>query len=532
MFPVDARVSTNQNISQFYTNYKQLVNNGTINNNNITININNGDNGEPELEIQIDDEIFNDAVLTKLVNECLDGHKITKISELTKRTYVDYVYDADWYMFTGSMWSTDNKNLGMKRDLLDLMKIFNKVACFYTNKTTTDGSVKIIKNIKSLSNKLAKPSFKDDIIKEAMIYYYDKGFTRKLNSKKFLLPFTNGVYDMINNNFRTTIKEDYVNLTVAYPYDPDVNNQEVHTFLHQVMPNLSVRNYVLKKMSECLNGDIPNTNFLMFIGDGANGKSQLLNLMQHTLGEFGEKVEVTLLTRKRNNANEANTEKIKLMDKRFAFVSEPEDGEKMNIGLLKELTGSEEVVARGLYQDSVSFVMHAKLFLACNELPDIKGEDTALWRRIRVVDFPSRFVEHPQNDNEYKIDKTLPSRMREDYSWRQTFMNILLQYYFKDVEEPEEVQIKTNEYREDNNEYEAWFKDTLEYNKGSCLKASELTSLFLQGKGKVSNQMKSKFHKEVEKYIQKNFMDVDHRKKDTTINGLAFKGWLDIRIKE
>lgn len=46
----------------------------------------------------------------------------------------------------------------------------------------------------------------------------------------------------------------------------------------------------------------------MFIADGANGKSQLLNLMVAAIGELGEKVEETLLTRKRNNANEANTE--------------------------------------------------------------------------------------------------------------------------------------------------------------------------------------------------------------------------------
>jgi hypothetical protein len=59
--------------------------------------------------------------------------------------------------------------------------------------------------------------------------------------------------------------------------------------------------------------------------------------MKAAMGELGEKVEVTLLTRKRNNANESNSEKIKLMNKRFAFLSEPEDGEKINIGLLKEL---------------------------------------------------------------------------------------------------------------------------------------------------------------------------------------------------
>jgi phage/plasmid-associated DNA primase len=122
------------------------------------------------------------------------------------------------------------------------------------------------------------------------------------------------------------------------------------------------------------------------------------------------------------------------MNKRFGFLSEPEDGEKINIGLLKELTGSEEIVARGLlFQESTTFVMETKLFLACNELPDIKGEDQALWRRIRVVDFPSKFVDNPIHDDEYKIDR---SRMREDITWRQTFMNILISYYYKDIFEP------------------------------------------------------------------------------------------------
>src|SRR6185437_15617812 len=159
--------------------------------------------------------------------------------------------------------------------------------------------------------------------------------------------------------------------------------------------------------------DIPNTHFVMFIGEGANGKSQILNLMKATMGEFGEKIEVTLLTRKRNNANEANPEKIKLVHKRFGFLSEPEDGEKLNIGLLKELTGSEEIVSRGLYAGSYTFIMETKLFLACNELPDIKGEDNAIWRRIRVVNLKSRFVDDPKLDNEYMIDRSLPARVRE-----------------------------------------------------------------------------------------------------------------------
>ena len=82
-----------------------------------------------------------------------------------------------------------------------------------------------------------------------------------------------------------------------------------------------------------------------------------------------------------------------------------------------------------------------------------------LWRRIRVIDFPSRFVDEPNEPGEYKIDRTLPSRMREDLSWRQTFMKILLSYYYLDIKEPVEVQVKTNEYRQDNNDLFNFFEE-------------------------------------------------------------------------
>jgi P4 family phage/plasmid primase-like protien len=412
-----------------------------------------------------------------------------------------------------------------------LSKMFDKIKTHYDTRTTDETTITLNKNIKSLINKFHKPGYQDDIIKGAKIYNNDELFITKLNSKKHLLPFTNGVYDLLENKFRSTKKDDYINLTVGFDF-PSSENPEVRIFLEQVIPNRGVRDYVLKKMSECLNGDIPNTYFLMFIGDtGANGKSQLLNLMKLAMGDFGEKVEVTLLTRKRNNANEANTEKIKLMNKRFAFLSEPEDGEKINIGLLKELTGSEEIVARGLYQEAMSFVMEAKLFLACNELPEIKGEDTALWRRIRVIDFPSRFVDDPKEQGEYKIDRTLPSRMREDISWRQTFMKILLEYYFTDVKEPVEVQVKTNEYRQENNDFYNWLDENVEEKLDGILKLKDVCELYT-GKMKIPSKMSTKFKVEIEKYIKGKFRGLKEKYSDSRLNGERYRGWVGLKIRD
>jgi P4 family phage/plasmid primase-like protien len=519
LIPVDERY---KNLNNFWMNY---TNNGTINN---IVNIYQGED-DFSCDVQLDNTIFKNKDLTKLYNQVLDGHKITKLAEVIYFINKDFVYTKNnWYYFNGSIWKLDDDNLSMKKTILDSTSNFNKINHHYEHKQTNGNSMQLIKNIKNLVNKLNKPGFKDDIIKEAKMFFNDPDFMGKLNSKKHLLPFTNGVFDLLTNQFRPTTKEDYINLTVNYDYTPN-ENPEVHKFINEVLPNQAVRDYVLKKMSECLNGDIPNTYFLMFIGDsGANGKSQLLNLMKLAMGEFGEKVEVTLLTRKRNNANEANSEKIKLLHKRFAFLSEPEDGEKINIGLLKELTGSEEIVARGLYQDALSFVMEAKLFLACNELPEIKGEDQALWRRIRVIDFPSKFVDEPSGPGEYKIDRTLPSRMREDISWRQTFIKILLNYYTRDIKEPDEVKMKTNEYRQENNELFSWLDENIEYQEGSIL---HTTDLYSAQDNKLSNNKKGKLRKQVEKWIKEKYPNVKCEYQDTSYDNIKYKGWLHLHIK-
>ena len=527
IIPLDDRYKT---LNSFWMNYNQLVNHGTINN---IINIYNNSELDFSCDIKLDNGIFKNNEITNIVNQVLDGHKITMISKLLFVINKDFVYSKNnWYNFNGSIWRCDNDNIEMKKSIMDLSKLFDKIKTYYDDKKTDETTMTLNKNIKSLINKFHKPGYQDDIIKGAKIYNNNETFVNNLNSKKHIVPFTNGVYDLLERKFRTTKKEDYINLTMNYQYSSESKNPEVYTFLEQVLPNKGVRDYVLKKMSECLNGDIPNTYFLMFIGDtGANGKSQLLNLMKLTMGEFGEKVEVTLLTRKRNNANEANTEKIKLMHKRFAFLSEPEDGEKINIGLLKELTGSEEIVARGLYQEAMSFVMEAKLFLACNELPEIKGEDTALWRRIRVIDFPSRFIDDPKECGEFKIDRTLPSRMREDVSWRQTFVNILIDYYFRDIKEPVEVQVKTNEYRQENNDFNNWLDENIEEKKGGVLKLKDVCELYI-GKPKISPRVSNKHKLEIEKYIKGKYKNILEKYKDSSYNGERYKGWVGVQIKE
>ena len=54
-----------------------------------------------------------------------------------------------------------------------------------------------------------------------------------------------------------------------------------------------------------------------------------------------------------------------------------------------------------------------KMACCTNTLFDIQSNDEGTWRRIRVVDFESRFIDNPSSDpkdNEFKKDKDLKKK--------------------------------------------------------------------------------------------------------------------------
>jgi phage/plasmid-associated DNA primase len=153
----------------------------------------------------------------------------------------------------------------------------DKILAFYYNEgKNLEHADDIIKAVRFVRKKLNELSFIENIINLGNQFFENLEFFNNLNSKKNIIPFNNGIYDLTTNTFRNGERTDYIELLFNYPYDNTVSNSDVYTFIEQILPDKSIRDYVLKRFSDCLNGDIENTNFLFFIGnEGANGKSQL-----------------------------------------------------------------------------------------------------------------------------------------------------------------------------------------------------------------------------------------------------------------
>jgi len=199
-----------------------------------------------------------------------------------------------------------------------------------------------------------------------------------------------------------------------------------------------------------------NHRFLMddfVVLRNSNGKSKLIELFESSFGDYCCKFPITLLTMKRAVSNAPTPEIARSKGRRFAVLQEPSEDEKMNVGLMKELTGGDKIIARQLHKDPIEFKPQFKMVLTCNHLPNVPSDDGGTWRRIRVVEFTSRFCEEPDpaKPNEFKMDKDLGEKFE---IWKEHYMSLLIEYYkrylVEGCKEPDEVLKCTRDYQRSN----------------------------------------------------------------------------------
>ena len=244
--------------------------------------------------------------------------------------------------------------------------------------------------------------------------------------------------------------------------------KKILEFLSQILPNEAVRKYKIIKLSTCVSGSTKDETFLIDYGEGSNGKSLLLSdLLFNAFGDYYMSCPITIITRKRGSSNDASPEKVRMKGKRIGIFQETDDGDKLNVGIMKELTGGDKILVRDLFKgsdDMIEFKPQMKYILACNQLPTVNSNDDGTWRRIRVINFDSKFVNNPIKSNEFKINTNLKHEVK---NWGADFISYLIFIYETEyltlnyIETPEDVMISTNQYKNENDYYTEYINDNI-----------------------------------------------------------------------
>ena len=441
-----------------------------------------------------------DPTLSDLWERALGLTGEDTLAKIFSRDEKEVVYSAgSYYCFTGSVWVRDDEGVKathrikakLVKELESIVEAFvgDEKAMNVLTKTN-----KLLDSNKGLSNILSRSKF----------MLANEGFASALGSKIRLIPFTNGVYDIEKSEFRNYMAEDLFSHTVGYEYDPTVVNPEVEHMLSSILPEANIKNFFVNSVAKALDGSIPNTRFIMMVGETAsNGKTCLMNLMSKTFGMLSETMNPTSLTRKEADPSTASPHLAKLQNVRLVCLSEPEKGE-LNTASLKRLFGGEVINARFLHHNEITFKLLAKAFIACNAPPKIDPTDQGAWRRIVCVPFNSRFVETPTLPNEFPVDTALSYRIDTDVSFRQTFMNLLIGQLNEDVPMPETVVMRTTQVRDCNDGFTQWLKESIVVEAGKMLYLQEIVQVY---KGEIVKGTKalSKYKVRVDTFLNETF---------------------------
>lgn len=485
--------------------------------------------------VKLDPSIYNDKVLTELMSTALNGHQQSILAEFFCRVNNDFkYYDNKWYYCVNNIWQTTKENYILGRVIGEVLaEQLKKIIVHYKLAQTDEMYI----NIDKLVIFLRKASTHRELPNLCKPILEDKNIEKLLDSKHHLLPFKNGVCEFLKESyvFRQIEKGDYIRTCLDYDYNPNVDTTKFDNMLSMIIRHTDVREYMLQQFSKILNGNTPNTMMYILTGVGSNGKSLLMNFINDTFGFFADKSKISMLTYNGiSNSNNADPEVHKLKNLRMICFSEPNPNDKLNGSILKELTGGESVSARALRQDPESFKVRAKMFLTCNYVPEINESSEALWRRLHIVHFDSRFVDKPDPDknNEFKIDTTLPSKIENDMDYSNGLIRRLIEYYYKPaIPVPKVIEDKTAFYIESSNTMYTWLRTNVVEDDNGYILTEDLVKSYIDSNDEDENlKIKKQLVHAMQNFIANNFTNLNAMQHRFRVNGDRPHGWKGVRL--
>lgn len=198
-------------------------------------------------------------------------------------------------------------------------------------------------------------------------------------------------------------------------YDPTKKCEKIDAFLKSVLPEIDDVETIYEVFGYCLLGGYSIQKMILFIGEGENGKGQLLELLRQFLGE-GNYCGIPL-----QKLEGGDFKEYELFRKLANIGADISDSPLKTTAKLKGLSGGDSINASRKFKNDLTFVNEAKLIFSANKLPKTYDLSHAFFRRWVYLQFPYKFVTekemelNPKKDNlKLKVPEIVKGLLTED----------------------------------------------------------------------------------------------------------------------
>ena len=280
----------------------------------------------------------------------------------------------------------------------------------------------------------------------------------KLNENMNVLNLKNGVFDFDNMKFYPHSKDFYQTKIAGVDYKEDADCPLWKGFIEMVLPYPDVQLFFQKAVGYTLSSRyMEKCMFILYGEHGNNGKTTIVNVLHKLMGDYAVVAEKqTIMDTRAHNAGAPRPDLLRLRDRRFVAVSENEKDDKLAEGLIKNLTGGGLVICRTLHQEPVEFPALFKIWLDTNYKPQIRGTDKAIWRRLKVIEFPFT-IPSDKIDTDFgaKLEKELPGILNWGIEGYKLYLS-------EGLEMPDSMKEIMEDYAEDMSPLDQWIKECVD----------------------------------------------------------------------
>lgn len=238
-------------------------------------------------------------------------------------------------------------------------------------------------------------------------------------------------------------------------------------FIREVFNNdVELLEFIQRLSGYCLTGSVKEQKLFFMHGEGANGKSVLLEVLRAIAGRYSHNLPSEALMTAKHERHP--TTLAALQGKRLAISSEIEESGHWAEARIKQLTGDATLTARFMHGNDFTFNVTHKHILAGNFKPRLKGDDHAMVRRMVLIPFTQRFTGT-------RCDDRLPEKLKAEYPGILAWAIEGARKWASDgLRIPGSVTDSSREYMAEQNDIELWAEECCDVGEGLRGKSSDL----------------------------------------------------------
>lgn len=428
----------------------------------------------------------------------------TSCLQLVGKENVKYLYDTkEWAIWNGTTWrrysNQPYQELPNRVALLynrRLEALQAKIAQLHESGRTgvADKLLRRMKVVAKWADRSASNHLRDAILKDLANRAGLRAAADEFDSNRWLLGVENGVVDLRTGELREVKQADMLLRRCPVSYNTtepsgqhvarikqflieilgDTRQEDIKPFYWTPVPNEVRYTYFARRLGAAMFGANTLTTLENWTGAGANGKSVLMKLIEHTLGNTAKDgywvtvpPGVIMSAFRQRDAESSTPFRASLRGARIVSMPESKDTDHFDEAVIKALTGGDRMRARDNYKgDMGGFDVTFTPFLLTNKMPKVPNGDAAFWDRWHGFEFKNRWRRPNVTDSTLRVaDTWFEDTAPEIPEVQQWMLWWLVQNAVKFHAEglpvaPDDVHKLRNDYKEREDSLQHWLDDS------------------------------------------------------------------------